>query len=107
MQSVETISIEISGKLTRELRQLFVESDQYGEFSGTIKLGEKVFTGSSIVFNKGKMALLSSSEGQYGPIYINDMFQKLTIEILEPTGDGGYTWNSGNSWIVSAPCKNR
>lgn len=107
LQSAEPISIEINGKLTRELRQLFVKYDTYGEFNGTIKVGEKIFTCSPIVFNKDKWTSLETSVGLYGDIFINDMFQKLPIEILEPLGNGGYSWNANNGWMVSAPCNDR
>lgn len=44
---------------------------------------------------------------QYGMIFIGGMFEKLTIEIDEPDGSGGYSWSGKNGWMISAPCNNR
>jgi len=101
LQSAEPIRIEINGKLTKELYR------EYGEFDGTIKVGENIFTGRTMVFNKDKMASLESSEGFYGMIFVDNNFRKLTIEIFEPTGNGSYTWDDRTGWMISAPCNDR
>ena len=101
LQSAEPINIEIKGKFVKEL------FGNYGEFDGTIKVGEKIFADRPIGFNKYKMGSLVSSEGQYGMIFIGGMFKKLTIEIDEPNKYGGYSWNWKNGWMISAPCSNR
>lgn len=100
-KSGEPINIEIKGKYVREL---FTNNMQ---FDGTIKIGDKVFDERPRAFNKNKMALLESIEGHYGMIFVDSNFQKLTIEILEPVGNGGYTWNDKTGWMISAPCNDR
>jgi hypothetical protein len=101
LQSAEPINIEIKGKFKKEL------FDIYGEFNGAITVGEKIFTDSSIAFNKDKMGSIDTGKGQYGMIFIENMFEKLTIEIHEPDGNGGYRWNGINGWMISAPCSDR
>jgi len=96
-QNVETINIEIKGKYVKEL---FVKEV---EFFGTIKVGEKVFSCNPIKFNRDKMGELKS----YGTIYVSDEFEKLTIEILEPTHNGGYSFSLRKGWLISAPCNSR
>lgn len=104
LQSSESIRIEIKGELTREL---FGEHGRYGEFNCTIKVGDKIFTDSSIAFNKYKMGALISYGKQYGMIFIKGVFEKLTIEADAPNGNGGYSWSGRNGWMISAPCSNR
>lgn len=101
LQSAEPINIEIKGKFVKEL------FGNYGEFDGTIKVGETIFTDRPIGFNKYKMGSLTSSEGQYGMIFIGDKFENLTIEILEPNQNGGYSWSGENGRMISAPCNDR
>lgn len=101
LQSAEPINIEVKGKYVKGL------FGKYVEFDGTIKVGNKIFTCKPITFNKYKMSSLESSEGPYGMIYIGDMFEKLTIEILEPNQNGGYSWSGENGWMISAPCNDR
>ncbi len=96
-QSAEPVNIEIKGKYVKEL---FVKEV---EFFGTIKIGERVFSGDPIKFNRDKMGELKS----YGMIYISDKFEKLTIEIFEPIEKGGYIFSYKNGWLISAPCKSR
>lgn len=96
-QSVEPINIEIKGEYVKEL---FVKEV---EFFGTIKIGEREFICDPIKFNRDKMGELRG----YGMIYISDKFEKLTIEILEPTKNGGYHFSYRNGWLISAPCTNR
>jgi len=43
----------------------------------------------------------------YGMIYIEGMFEKLTIQIHERDSYGVYSWSGENGWIVSAPSNNR
>lgn len=100
LQSAEPINVEIKGKFVREL------SGSYGEFIGTVKVGELIFADKPIGFNKYKMGTLYSGEKQYGMIFIGDKFEKLTIEIDEPT-DYGYSWSAKNGWMISAPCNDR
>lgn len=103
LQSSEPINIEIKGKFSKEL---FGEHGNYGEFNGTIKVGEKIFSG-PIKFNKDKMGSLISNEKQYGMIYIEGMLEKLTIEVDQPDGNVGYTWSGRNGLLISAPCTKR
>jgi hypothetical protein len=65
-------------------------------FFGTIKIGERVFSCDPIKFNRDKMGELKS----YGMIYISDKFRKLTIEILEPKQNGGYSFSYRNGWLI-------
>ena len=53
------------------------------------------------------MGSLMSSAGQYGMIFIESVFEKLTIEVDEPDEHGGYSWSGKNGWMISAPCSNR
>ncbi|WP_425800788.1 hypothetical protein ACHOLT_11640 [Desulfitobacterium sp. Sab5] len=94
-EPVEQINIKISGKYSRGL---FGEAD---EFEGTILIGEKVLTLNKypIKFNKNNMGLLSLGPipEDYGMIFISNMFEKMTIQLIA---------NQQDQWI-SAPCVNR
>jgi hypothetical protein len=96
-QSAEPINIEIKGKYEKEL---FVKGVH---FDGTIKIGDKVFPLSPTGFIEYMILDLES----YGILYISDKFELLTIEVLEPTVNGGYSWSGQNGWLISAPSDNR
>lgn len=97
LQIAQPINIEVKGKYVKELFNKNVE------FDGTIKVGDKIFTG-PLGFNKYGMTSLELGNEHYGMIFISDLFQNLTIEIHEADQNGAYSWSG---WMVSAPCNER
>ena len=100
LQSEEQINIEVRGKYVKDIFGKFVD------FDGNINVGDKIFTG-PLRFNKYRMTSLESNGKFYGMMFINDMFQNLTIEILEPNQNGGHSWSGENGRMISAPCNDR
>lgn len=96
----EPVNIEINGKYTRSLL------GKTDEFAGIIKIADKVFIfiDYPIKFNKDRMAAFDTKQGHYGMIFIDEMFNRATIDIHRPKGNGVY---SSSGWYISAPCKNR
>lgn len=101
LQVSEVIDIKVDGKYVSRL------FGKYVLFDGTIKIGEKVFAGEQIAFNKYNMSTLQSDDVLYGTIYISNEFKELTIEVLELDLNGGNSWSAQDGWMISAPCNNR
>lgn len=103
---VKLISIEICG---RYWNGLFGEDDR---FEGQIMIDNLLldYTQISLGINKDKSASLdlgvNNYSSTYGSMHISNIFEKVTIRIYEQVQNGG-SWNSGNGWLISAPCNTR
>ena len=100
LKGAELINIEVNGKYVKGL------FGKYVDFDGTIKVGDKIFTG-PLRFNKYKMSSLELGNEFYGMIFISNMLEKITIEIHEPNQSDDYSWSAENGWMISAPCDDR
>ncbi|HQA08467.1 MAG TPA: hypothetical protein PKW25_10380, partial [Syntrophomonadaceae bacterium] len=100
----ETINIIIEGKYRKSL---FGNED---EFVGTIDLGDETVLNCHLKFNQNHKAALENiadpgtSQNTYGLIYIDSVFQELTVIRFKQDPKGAYHWDE---WYISAPCTSR
>jgi len=101
-----SVNIKIEGSLRKKL---FGKSSK---FYGKIIIDDINFeyTEWPLYLDKKNVGLLEYREADnmktFGQVITSNSFKTFTLEVFK-TQKGGYSWNSGDGWLISAPANNR
>lgn len=104
--SATSVNIKIEGNLRKKL------FNKGSKFYGKIIIDNITFeyTEWPLYFDKRNVGLLEYREADnmktFGQIITSNSFKTFTLEVFK-TQNGGYSWNSGDGWLISAPANNR
>jgi len=101
-----SVNIEIEGNLRKKL------FNKGSKFYGKIIIDDKTFEYAEwpLYLDNKNVGLLEYREADnmktFGQIITTNSFETFTLEVFK-TQNGGYSWNSGDGWLISAPANNR